>query len=629
MGKHKSHKHKHKHKSHKSEMREEDNDSPPSSIPKLILNSSHQHRDEDYDSSPPTSIPKLILKIGGATPEREDSPALHQPVPSLVLDHEREVPQEQEEEDSHMITGDQYFQQDSDLQKKHKKKKKKKEKKKKKKAEKEKEKKHKHHHKEKRKREYQEMESREHSESTSPELGSPSKRVCLEELDSEPPILVREVSPFDPEPPILVREVSPREMSPREVSPSPSPEIQKKSDFTNLLEFLLRELEKKDVNNFFRLPVIEAFAPGYSRIVQTPMDFSTIRMKIEEGRYDTLHKFRVDFELICTNCMLYNMPETIYHKAAQKLLQQGQRILSPERLRLLAEQNPVMHQISTKELGFKLVEELVEFTVEDEREVSLMIEEVRGLVKRPPGRFEAIPDDMSPEEILEQVTGAAARAKQRLDLKQPQAQVGFLRQSSDGSIMFSMVTGEDEDRPISLDNLIGDVKQGTVNLQTFREEKKKNEVVEEKARDVLHKQALESNFTNLSKDDMVLVENTYGDCMGVAYAESIKNFSRNCEYATFIVDNLLDILTGNEHRKTSKHIEEQRVLRSEEDLIASAFPSPNVNSQIDFEDLKTLEEVGIDMSFLETIKKTSPGKVEHVGGSSGGEGIFFSETVEH
>ena len=50
-----------------------------------------------------------------------------------------------------------------------------------------------------------------------------------------------------------------------------------------------------------------------------------------------------------------------------------------------------------------------------------------------------------------------------------------------------------------------------------------------------------------------MVHNTYGDEVGVQYAESILNFSRNCDYAMSIVDHLLDILTGNEHRKTSKY----------------------------------------------------------------------------
>jgi Domain of unknown function (DUF3512) len=57
------------------------------------------------------------------------------------------------------------------------------------------------------------------------------------------------------------------------------------------------------------------------------------------------------------------------------------------------------------------------------------------------------------------------------------------------------------------------------------------------------------------------VYSTYGDDVGVSYAESIKNFSRNCEYASFIVDHLLDILTGNEHKKTTKYIEEQKMIR--------------------------------------------------------------------
>jgi len=550
--------------------------------PKMGKNKHKRHhkseaREEDYDS-PPTIIPKLILKVGGATPERADSPALSTHAPSLPILAPSAGP-------SHLLGGgEQYFAQDRHHPTKHKKKKKKKEKKR------EKEKKHKHHHKEKRKRDYSSLENREHyygrSVSTSPELGPSNKRVCLDpDLDPELPVLVRQVSPSPPRDIQTFR--------------------QKTSNLTKLLDFLLPELEKKDVNNFFQLPVNDAFAPGYSRIIHNPMDFSTIRTKIDEGRYDTLAKFRADFSLICTNCMLYNMPDTVYHKAAKKLLQQGQRILSPERLRLLAEHNPLMHQLSTAELGFQIREDLVpaEFTVEDEREVSMVIQEIRGCVKRPPGRFEAIPDDMSPEDILEQVKAAAAGAKKKLAVKRPGSHVGYLRQKSDGSTMFSVVTTVEEgdkDRPITLASLIGKVKQETVTFQDFREEKK-NQVVVVKSGDNAPRQVHESTFANLSKEETDMVYSTYGDHVGVEYAESIKNFSRNCEYATFIVDHLLDILTGNEHRKTSKHIEEQKVLRGEEAAVASAFPSPS--PRIDLDNLKTLEDVGIDMSFLDNLKK--------------------------
>ena len=93
--------------------------------------------------------------------------------------------------------------------------------------------------------------------------------------------------------------------------------------------------------------------------------------------------------------------------------------------------------------------------------------------------------------------------------------------------------------------------------------------------------------------------------MGVSYAESIKNFSRNCEYATFIVDHLLDILTDQQHRKTSKYIEEQKLLRQEESVVDEAF----TDSKIDFDSLKSLEKEGIDMSFLGTWRSVTTARL--------------------
>lgn len=37
---------------------------------------------------------------------------------------------------------------------------------------------------------------------------------------------------------------------------------------------------------------------------------------------------QVDFRIMCENAMIYNKPETIYHKAARKLLHSGMKILS-------------------------------------------------------------------------------------------------------------------------------------------------------------------------------------------------------------------------------------------------------------------------------------------------------------
>ena len=38
---------------------------------------------------------------------------------------------------------------------------------------------------------------------------------------------------------------------------------------------------------------------------------------------------QTDFRVMCENAMMYNKPETIYHKAAKKLLHSGMKILSP------------------------------------------------------------------------------------------------------------------------------------------------------------------------------------------------------------------------------------------------------------------------------------------------------------
>jgi bromodomain-containing protein 7/9 len=86
-----------------------------------------------------------------------------------------------------------------------------------------------------------------------------------------------------------------------------------------------------------------------------------------------------------------------------------------------------------------------------------------------------------------------------------------------------------------------------------------------------------------------------------------------------MVDNLLDLLTGGEHRKTKRMLEDRRKLREEEERIRqllegkpvsmqlmpdeklhslSSFPS---DIKVDFGSLKSLSDVGIDMRFLDVV----------------------------
>lgn len=68
---------------------------------------------------------------------------------------------------------------------------------------------------------------------------------------------------------------------------------QKRRPLSRLLEQLLRNLEKRDPNQFFAWPVNDNFAPGYSDIIKKPMDFSTIKQKIDDNDYKSLNCFIV------------------------------------------------------------------------------------------------------------------------------------------------------------------------------------------------------------------------------------------------------------------------------------------------------------------------------------------------
>ena len=86
----------------------------------------------------------------------------------------------------------------------------------------------------------------------------------------------------------------------------------------------------------------------------------------------------------------------------------------------------------------------------------------------------------------------------------------------------------------------------------------------------------------------------------------------------YVVDHLLDILTGNEHRKTSKYIEEMKTLRKEDELMDSAFKEVENEVEevkvpsVDFDSLKSLQDdIGIDMSFLDTLQPFYKKNEEH------------------
>ena len=60
-------------------------------------------------------------------------------------------------------------------------------------------------------------------------------------------------------------------------------------------EFYLFFPDRKDTQGFFAYPVNDTIAPGYSNIITRPMDFSSMKYKIDSNEYHSLERFRVRY----------------------------------------------------------------------------------------------------------------------------------------------------------------------------------------------------------------------------------------------------------------------------------------------------------------------------------------------
>ncbi|MEQ2177198.1 hypothetical protein GOODEAATRI_001272, partial [Goodea atripinnis] len=71
--------------------------------------------------------------------------------------------------------------------------------------------------------------------------------------------------------------------------------------------------------------------PDYLDHIKHPMDFSTIRLRIDTQAYTNLDQFEADFNLIVDNCMKYNSKDTYFYRAAVRLRDQGGVLLRKAR----------------------------------------------------------------------------------------------------------------------------------------------------------------------------------------------------------------------------------------------------------------------------------------------------------
>uniref|UniRef100_A0A8C7HV75 Bromodomain containing 7 n=1 Tax=Oncorhynchus kisutch TaxID=8019 RepID=A0A8C7HV75_ONCKI len=333
------------------------------------------------------------------------------------------------------------------------------------------------------------------------------------------------------------------------------------------LSQLIRQLQRKDPSAFFSFPVTDLIAPGYSTIIKRPMDFGAMKEKVKNEYYQSLEELKVDFRIMCENAMIYNKPETIYHKAARKLLHSGMKILRPERLESLRQsiefmadlENPANRSSKTGEVGNSSMDQCKDGPSPTDPS------ETTQSAPNTPRKDNDSKDEVSKvvsqaEKELEEIRKLIDDSGGKLSNRGLESELDFERRKSDGSTTLAilnpvdLVAGDVGYCPVKLGMMSNRLQSGINTLQGFKEDKR-NMVTPVSYMNygpyTSYAPAYDSSFANIGKEDSDLIYSFYGEEASLQGSESLSEFlSKSEEHMYILADNLLDALTNGEHSKT-------------------------------------------------------------------------------
>ncbi|CAK6960568.1 bromodomain-containing protein 9 isoform X3 [Scomber scombrus] len=398
-----------------------------------------------------------------------------------------------------------------------------------------------------------------------------------------------------------------------------------------LLEHFLRQLQRKDPHGFFSFPVTDAIAPGYSMIIKHPMDFSTMKDKIGDNEYNTVTEFKADFKLMCDNAMVYNRPETVYYKAAKKLLHTGFKMMSKERLLALKRSMSFMQDMDfTQQAAILGDEDLaadipppeiipipVESAKKSKKQPVKDMKEVISYLFEPEGNACSLTDTTAEEHVLALVEHSADEARDRINRYMPNSKMGYLRKESD-NLLYTVVNqldpdaDEEETHKVDLSSLSNKLLPGLTTLG-FKDDRRHKVTFLSSAYNI---QSLQKNsvFPDLLSDEMDMLYSAYGDDTGVQCALSIQEFVKGCGSVTKRwVDGLLDKMTADDHTKAVNQVRQKRnmMLKPDEnksnicDIQVADGPGLGESSSVlDFMSMKNYPDMSLDISMLNSLGKT-------------------------
>uniref|UniRef100_A0A672Z4J9 Bromodomain-containing protein 9 n=1 Tax=Sphaeramia orbicularis TaxID=375764 RepID=A0A672Z4J9_9TELE len=383
-----------------------------------------------------------------------------------------------------------------------------------------------------------------------------------------------------------------------------------------LLEHFLRQLQRKDPHGFFAFPVTDAIAPGYSMIIKHPMDFSTMKDRIRNNEYNTVTEFKADFKLMCDNAMVYNRPETVYYKAAKKLLHTGFKMMSKQAA-ILGDED-LTADIPPPEM----ITVPVESAKKSRKQPVKDMKEVISYLYEPEGNACSLTDSTAEEHVLALVEHSADEARDRINRYMPSSKIGYLRKESDSSLLYTVVNQldpdaeEEETHKVDLTSLSNKLLPGLTTLG-FKDDRRHKVTFLSSAYNV---QSLQKNsvFSDLLPDEMDMLYSAYGDDTGVQCALSIQEFVKGCGSVTKRwVDGLLDKMTAGDHSKSVNQIRQKRNMMLKPDENKSNICDMQVycdsSSVLDFMSMKNYPDMSLDISMLNSLGKTlkkEPGNEE-------------------
>lgn len=404
-----------------------------------------------------------------------------------------------------------------------------------------------------------------------------------------------------------------------------------------LLEHFLRQLQRKDPHGFFAFPVTDAIAPGYSSIIKHPMDFSTMKDKIRNNEYNTVTEFKADFKLMCDNATVYNRPETVYYKAAKKLLHTGFKMMSKDRLLALKRSMSFMQDMDYTQQAAILGDEDLPADLPLPETTPLQVESTRKPKKtpakdinylfEPEGNACSLTDSTAEEHVLALVEHSADEARDRINRYMPNSKMGYLRKEVDGSLLYTVVNQldpdaeEEETHKVDLSSLSNKLLPGLTTLG-FKEDRRHKVTFLSSAYNI---QSLQKNsvFPDLQSGETDMLYSAYGDETGVQCALSIQDFVKGCGSVTKRwVDDLLDKMTGGDHLKAVSQIRKKRNIMVKPDETKSNICDMQMSdgtglgessSVLDFMSMKSYPDMSLDISMLNPLGKTvkkEPGNEE-------------------